>query len=329
MTQYLVTGAAGFMGSHLIRKLKEKAGTVHALVRPQEELWRINDILQSIALHEVDLTDHRTISELIATLKPEVIYHCASYGGMPFELQTEKVYEVNFTSSMNLFNECKKQGFKAFIATGSSSEYGRKEQPLHEDMLLEPVSDYAVAKAAATQFFVKEALFNKLPVYVVRPFSVYGDAELSTRLIPTILKGAIHQTPVMLSHPHYVRDYIYISDMIDALIAVEEALPQNRFVFNAGTGTQSTIQDVVNTVGMITGYPLEIVWGTQRPREWEPKTWMAAIKETSSALNWKPKHTLRQGLEKSLIWFKKFYNHANIQKGAHESDSAHTTTTTT
>ncbi len=317
------------MGSHLIRKLKNKAGTIHALVRPQEELWRINDIAQSITLHEVDLTNHLAVSELIKQINPDIIYHCASYGGMPFELQTEKVYEVNFFSSMHLFNECKKQGFKAFIATGSSSEYGRKELPLHEKMLLEPVSDYAVAKAAATQFFVKEALFNKLPVYVVRPFSVYGDAELSTRLIPTILKGAIHKTPIMLSHPHYVRDYIYISDMIESLIAVEETLPQNNFIFNAGTGTQSTIQDVVKTVSTITGYPLEVVWGTQKPREWEPKKWIADIEEASTILRWKPKHTLRQGLEKSLTWFEKFYNHANTQKGAHESDSAHTSTTTT
>lgn len=312
MKQYLITGAAGFLGSHLTRKLINQGHRVQALILPQDTAWRLADLSfqekdGQLVYSRVDLRNSEEIKKVIKHLRPEIIFHCASYGGMPFELESDLIYDVNIRASRELFNACKTEGFEAFIATGSSSEYGFKNQPLSEEMILEPRSDYAVAKAAFTQFLYKEASVNMLAAYTVRPFAVYGDAELSTRLIPTILKGALLHTPLFLSAPHYVRDYIYVHDMIDILIAVAEKKPRDTFIFNAGTGTQSSIADVLAVVTQIIGNDLEVHWGTQQPRPWEPSCWVADTTRSATILNWQASHTLEQGLRKALSWFKEYF----------------------
>ncbi len=316
----LVTGGAGFIGANLVRKLvaHQLDATVHLLVEKQSDLHRLSDLLDKLVIHEIDLTDAAGVRTLVLAIRPGVIYHLASYGGMPHQRDQMTVYNVNFYGTITLLNACKEVGFSCFVNTGSSSEYGMQPVAMSERQLLEPISDYAVAKAAATQFCLKEALFNKLPVYTVRPFSVYGDYEMPTRLIPTIIANALEGKPINLSASHYVRDYIYISDMVDVLIAVTKKLPTDAFIFNGGTGVQSTIQDVVDTVGNILQKPLTVNWGTQVPRPWEPARWQADIAQTSQALQWAPRYNLHQGLVASIDWFEK---HLNLYSVGHSTPS--------
>lgn len=251
------------------------------------------------------MTDKAGIDELIASVRPHSIFHLAAYGGMPFEKDQDQVYKVNFDGTRYLYNACKKVGFDCFIHTGSSSEYGRKDKPLDENMHLEPVSDYAVAKAATTQFLLKEALLHTMPAYTVRPFSVYGPYELKTRMIPDVIQAACTGKTIAMSAPHYVRDFIYIDDMVSCLLAVEQKRPKFQFTFNAGTGIQSTIEEVVSLVGTVIGSSVSVKWGSKESRPWEPKSWVAQKDLTCSILNWKPIFSLQEGIEKTVQWFKK------------------------
>jgi nucleoside-diphosphate-sugar epimerase len=170
-------------------------------------------------------------------------------------------------------------------------------------LVLEPISDYAVSKAASTNFCLKEALFNKLPVYTVRPFSVYGDAELHSRLIPTVILSMLDHKPLQLSNPRLVRDFIYIDDMVAALRAVAEKKPLNHFIFNAGSGVQSTIQDVVDAAQACWPTEVTVQWGIHTPRPWEPTSWVADITLARTVLGWTPRFSLAAGIEKTIIWF--------------------------
>lgn len=304
MKRYLVTGAAGFIGSHLIRKLITEECVVHALIAPQSNLWRLKDIENFLEIHPIDLTDFAGIQTLVETIRPHSVFHLASYGGMPFEQDQDQIYVVNFDGTRNLYNACKRVNVDCFIHTGSSSEYGCKKEPLSEGMLLEPISDYAVAKAATTQFLLKEAIVNRRAVYTVRPFSVYGPLELSTRMVPSVIQAACIQQPLAMSSPYYVRDYIYIDDMVDALLAVERMRPTAHFIFNAGTGVQSTIADVVKKVEMVVGTRLLVEWGAKEPRPWEPTSWVAQPDLASKVLDWRPTFSLQAGIEKTVKWFK-------------------------
>jgi nucleoside-diphosphate-sugar epimerase len=302
----LVTGGAGFIGANLIRKLAQQGHqNIHLLVEKNSNLWRLIDLLPLLTVHEIDLADFATVQTLIHHIKPSVIYHLASFGGMPNQLDSKIIYDVNFYGTMNLLEACKDVGFECFINTGSSSEYGIKSTAMREDMVLEPVSDYGVAKAAATQYCLKEALFNHLPVYTIRPFAVYGDYEMPTRLIPTICVNALAKQPIHLSSPHFVRDFIYIDDMVNLFIAVATQRPPNAYIFNGGTGTQSTIQNVVDAVQKITQKQLSVAWNSSTPRPWEPQHWQADTTQAHRILQWKAQYSLEQGITKSLAWFEK------------------------
>lgn len=309
----LITGGAGFIGANLVRRLctnqKNLEQQLHLLVEKDTNLWRLHDISSELNIHEIDLTDVKGVRKLVHTIKPTIIYHLASYGGMCTQLEADLIYNVNFTGTVNLLRACKEVGFDCFINTGSSSEYGMQNVAMSENLVLAPVSDYGVAKAAATQFCLKEALVHQLPIYTIRPFSVYGDYEMPTRLIPTVLVNAILQQPIHLSSPHFVRDYIYVQDMIDLFIAVAEQQPTAAHIFNGGTGVQSTIGDVISTVQSFFSEKLSVIWGTHTPRPWEPKAWKADITQSRNIFNWKPQYSLHDGIKASLAWFEKNLNY--------------------
>lgn len=309
MKTCLVTGGAGFIGANLTRKLLTLGHKVHIVVEKNTSLWRLTNILPQITVHEIDISNFEKVQKLVNTVQPAWIFHLASYGGMPDQQDGDTIYYVNFDSTKNLVNACKEVGFECFINTGSSSEYGIKNSPMKEDLLLEPVSDYGVAKAAATQYCLKEALANKLPIYTVRPFSVYGDYETSTRLIPTVLINAMQGKPLSLSSPTFVRDFIYIEDMVDIYLAITKNLPQTHLVFNAGTGTQSTLQDVINTAQTMIDTKIMVQWNASEPRPWEPKQWKADNSLAQQVLNWHPHYNLSKGLKKTLTWLK---NHIEL-----------------
>jgi len=326
MQTYLVTGGSGFIGSHLVRKLVEQKHNIHLIVEHECEMWRIRDLIDQITVHAIDLADFSKISSAVYAIKPDVIFHLASYGGMPYQIDQEIIYNVNFNGTINLLKACKKIGFSCFINTGSSSEYGIKKEPMSEDHALEPVTDYAVSKAAATHYCLKEALFDKLPIYTVRPFSVYGEYEMASRLIPTVLLNTLQDKMMNLSSPHFVRDFIYIDDIVQIYFDIVEKKPPSQYVFNAGSGVQSEIRDVVSTAQSLWPQLLKVTWGASEERPWEPKHWQASITKAEAILGWKPKYTFREGLRKSLKWFEK--NQELYQSSIYEKKPKSVTTKT-
>ena len=304
MYKYLVTGGSGFIGANLVRRLVKENKKVFLFVEKKSNLWRLQDIISDLVIYEVSLIDFDQINKLVDLIKPDVTFHLAAYGGLPGQNDQKQIFDVNFYGTVNLLNSCKKNGFECFVNTGSSSEYGIKNSAMKEDDFLEPVSDYGVCKAASTQFCLKEALFNKLPVYTVRPFAVYGDFEMQGRLIPTILLNALSGQQINLSSPNFVRDFIYVEDMINFYLNVSSKKPKEQYVFNSGTGVQSTIKQVVETVQILLNKEVFIDWGSREPRPWEPKTWQASIDNAEKYLNWRPEYSLENGLKKSLEWFR-------------------------
>lgn len=322
MQTYLVTDGNGFIGSHLVRKLVDQKQKVHLIVEKNPDLWRIHDIYHQITIHEIDLTDFSKISSTVYAIKPNVIFHLASYGGMPYQVDQTAIFDNNFHGTINLLNACKKVGFDCFINTGSSSEYGIKDHPMSEAESLEPISDFGISKAAATHYCLKEALVNKLPIYTIRPFSVYGDYETASRLMPTVLMNTIQNKTIQLSSPQFVRDFIYIDDIVRMYFALVEQKPTHHTIFNAGTGIQSSIKDVVYNAQSLWPQILKTAWGTVPGRPVEPKHQKASITLAHEVLGWKPQNTLREGLRKSMKWFEKnahLYQTGLPEKPLHKS----------
>lgn len=301
----LITGATGFIGSCLMHDLVNSNWEIHVTKREQSNIWRIKDILSRALVHNVDIIDCVNIEKLINDIKPDIVFHTATYGGYPFQKDVNKIIQSNIIGTANLVNACSKVGFDVFVNTGSSSEYGLKSKPMIETDLPEPVNDYGVAKAAATLFCQAKAKSEKLPIATLRLFSPYGYYEEPTRLVPSVIRSCLLGENPKVSSPNSVRDFIFIEDVIDAYMNVIETPDIGGQIFNVGYGQQYAVGDVVNKIIKFTGNKVKPEWESIPKRPNEATIWQANISKSKDILNWGPKYSIDEGLKKTIKWFMK------------------------
>ena len=138
--KFLITGAAGFIGSMLLRKLISINEDVEIILRENSNTWRINDILKNIKIHYSDLSNLEQLKGMISKIKPSVIYHLATHGAYSYQKDANLIIKTNILGTWNLLQACNETDYELFINTGSSSEYGRKDFAMRENDALEPES---------------------------------------------------------------------------------------------------------------------------------------------------------------------------------------------
>ncbi|MFC1804907.1 NAD-dependent epimerase/dehydratase family protein [Candidatus Omnitrophota bacterium] len=304
---YLVTGASGFIGSCLTRRLTRMKGEVHVILRKTSKLWRIKDIISKVKVHECDLSHSAKLNKAIARIKPQIIYHLAAYGAYPYQVEPDKIINTNILGTWNLLKATSQLDYKLFVNTGSSSEYGFKKKPMRETDLLEPASYYAVTKCSQTLLCSYFARLQKKPIATLRPFSVYGPYEQPGRFMPVLMRSLYFKEKMDLVSAQTAHDHIYIDDVIDAFLLVEKLKRYPGEIFNIGTGRQSSIKDVVDTLVKITSKSTDFKWGSMKPRLWDTMHWVADTSKTKSLLGWKAKVGLKEGLSLTWEWFKDHY----------------------
>jgi nucleoside-diphosphate-sugar epimerase len=277
---------------------------IHIIKREQSNIWRIKDILDRALIHNVDIIDNVNLEKLIKNIKPDIIFHTATYGGYPFQKDIDKIIQVNIIGTVNLVNACSKVGYDIFVNTGSSSEYGLKSKPMLETDLLEPVNDYGVAKEAATLFCQAKAKNEGLPIVTLRLFSPYGYYEEPTRLVPSVIRSCLLDESPKVSSPNSVRDFIFIEDVIDAYMKIIETLDISGQIFNIGYGQQHSVDYVVNKIIELIGNKVKPKWGAIPKRLNEAAFWQANISKSKDILKWEPKYSIDEGLKKTVEWFR-------------------------
>lgn len=301
----LITGATGFIGANLVRYFLKRQASVSILIRKTSDKWRIQDIIKKVSAYSVDLLDSRKLSRAILHIRPEIIFHTAAYGGYIFQQHTKKIFETNFLGTVNLVNACRNINFELFINTGSSSEYGIKSKAMAETDLLEPLTDYGVSKAAATLYCQAVAKREKRPIITLRLFSPYGYYEEPSRLIPSVIKACLKGENPKLSSPNFVRDFIFIEDIISAYDkAADNKDEVSGKIFNIGYGKQYTLGEAVNKIAEVSEEKIRPQWDRISNPRFEPASWCADISKAAKILNWKPKYTLEEGIKKNIAWFK-------------------------
>lgn len=301
----LITGATGFVGSCLTHRLIREDCDLHIIKREQSNIWRIKDILNRVVVHNVDLIDADSLEKLVKRIKPEIIFHTATYGSYPFQRDVNKIIQTNMMGTVNLVNVCLKVGFNIFVNTGSSSEYGAKSKPMNETDLLEPNDNYGVAKASATLFCQAKARSEGLPIVTLRLFSPYGYYEELARLVPSVIISCLTGKNPKVSSPEPVRDFVFIEDVLDAYIKAANVPNAGGEIFNIGYGQQHSVGEVVNKIIKLTGVKVNSEWGVIPKRIDEPTVWQADISKAKDILKWEPKHNLEEGLNKTIKWFEK------------------------
>jgi len=193
-------------------------------------------------------------------------------------------------------------GVQLFVNAGSSSEYGFKKESLAEADRLDPNSYYAVGKAAQTHLCAHFSRTHDLPLVTFRFFSVYGPWEEPTRLIPTLIRRARAGLPLEMVSQETARDFVYVEDVLDAILGALRGSRWRGEVFNLGSGIQSNMIDVVRAVQAAVGATSEIRWGAYPARRWDSSSWVANPELASNTLDWSARYTLEDGIAKMAEW---------------------------
>jgi dolichol-phosphate mannosyltransferase len=301
----LVTGAGGFVGANLVRRLLREGRDVVAVVRQVSTAWRLADCAPAPRVLELDLRDAEQIEAAIAETKPSTIFNLAASGAYSWQDDLDPMIDVNVRATGALIRGFLKVGGQAFVQAGSSSEYGLKDHAPGEDEPLEPNSHYAVTKAAATHLCGLHAASDGLPAVVLRLYSAYGPWEEPGRLMPTLVARALEGHLPPLVGPETARDFVFIDDVCDAFLAAEEqAQAHPGVVCNIGTGRQTQLRELVEIAMREFDVTDQPDWGTMSQRAWDSATWVADPSRARETLGWASHTSLTEGLRATAEWLR-------------------------
>jgi nucleoside-diphosphate-sugar epimerase len=303
--QVFVTGGSGFVGACLVRALLKRGHKVHVLLRPNSRPWRLIGVAGRLTIHRADLVDADGVAAAVRAAHPAAVFHLATHGAYESQADARAILATNVLGTLNLLEASAAAGVGTFIATGSSSEYGFRSEPMRESDRLEPNSVYAVAKAAESHLCSLWAQKWPMSVAVFRLFSVYGPWEEPSRLIPTLIHRSRAGLPLEMVSPDTARDFVYVDDVLGALLDLRSVSRLQGEVLNLGTGVETTMRDVVAAVTEIVGSRSEVRWGAMAARHWDSSRWCADCAKAKAVLGWEPRYSLRAGLARMAEWMER------------------------
>jgi UDP-glucose 4-epimerase len=303
LKRVVITGATGFVGANLTRRLLQQGHEIHLLVRTGCNLWRVEELGDMIQFHYLSLMDGLELDRCIAGIRPDWIFHLAAHGAYSWQTDVHQMVQTNIVGTINLVQACLKSGFEAFVNTGSSSEYGFKDHAPSEQEWLEPNSHYAVTKAAATQYCRHIARSSQANILTLRLYSVFGPYEDPHRFMPTLIRHGLRGKLPPLANPDTARDYIYVDDVSQAyILAVTLRNLEQGGVFNIGSGTQTRLDQVVKMARRELDIEAEPQWGSMSSRNWDTGVWVSDNRKAQTEMGWHPQYSLEQGFRIMVEW---------------------------
>jgi nucleoside-diphosphate-sugar epimerase len=317
----LVTGAAGFVGSNVSRRLLRDGHEVHAVSHARGDNWRLTG-LDDLIVHEADLTAPGVARALVEHVAPDWILHLAAYGAYSWQTDVTRICATNLVTTIELVDAAERGKVQAFIHAGSSSEYGFKDHAPDEEERPDPNSAYAVAKAAATMYCRHRALAAGLPTITLRLYSVYGRLEDDRRLIPTLLRHALRGTLPPLVAPETSRDFVYVEDVCEAFVrAAERSSALSGGIYNVGSGRQMSLSELVDCVRALLDVEAEPSWGSYPARDWDTNVWRAKTNLAAYELGWSACTDIEDGLRRTAAWLGEDIAIDEASESAHPPES--------
>ena len=303
----LVTGAGGFVGANLVRRLAAAGHEVTAVVRPAGDLWRLAAPggLEGVEVRPLNLVDEAAVERAVSEIRPRWAFHLAAHGAYSWQTDAQQIFRTNLLGTVNLVEACRASGCEALVHAGSSSEYGLKDHPPDEEEPLEPNSEYAVAKAAATLYCRHAAREGSMRIVSLRLYSVYGPFEDPRRLVPTLaVRGLRGEWPPLVD-AEVARDFVAVEDALEAfLLAATRPGPAPGAVYNVGTGRQTSVREIVEVARRALEIEAQPYWGTAQRRRWDTTTWVASTERIRRELGWEPGIALDQGFRRMADWLR-------------------------
>ncbi|BBH41878.1 UDP-glucose 4-epimerase [Microcystis viridis NIES-102] len=304
----LITGASGFVGSHVARLLVAEGCEVYALVRESSNRWRIRDILPSMYLRQSDLVAFENVNTYLQEIKPELCIHLAWYA-VPGKYLNSQENLDSIQASINLLSQLAELGCKRFVGIGTCFEYDLSLGYLSESSLTKPITLYAATKVALSTILQQFAQITEMEVAWIRLFYQYGPMEDERRLIPGIISSLLRDEVVKTTKGEQIRDFLHIEDVASAIWAVTKSNVSG--VVNVGSGQPVTVGQIALELGNLLGKPDLIHLGALPYRPNDPMFICANNELLRKKTDWTQKYNLTTGLKNTIEWYK---DHLNINK---------------
>ena len=306
----LVTGAAGFIGSHLTETLARAGAEVRAFVRYNSRndygwLEQLDSQLKDeVEIFRGDLANPEAVANAIRDR--DTIFHLGALIPIPYSYQHPREFvEANVVGTLNVLEACRREPVRRLVHTSTSEVYGTAERvPIDELHPLNAQSPYAATKIAADQLALSYRRSFETPVVVARPFNTFGPRQSARAVIPTLITQALTREQVELGATHPTRDFLYVEDLARGLTRCAEADDVEGEVINLGRGEEISIGDLATLVSRLVERDVTVVFSETRarPPASEVERLLADRGKAERLLAWEPEITFEDGLRRTIDW---------------------------
>ena len=308
----LVTGAGGFIGSHLVERLLAERAKVRAFVHynSRNHWGHLEDLLphqrQDVEIISGDLRDSRRVEE--AVTGADTVFHLGALIAIPYSyVAPQDVVMTNVVGTLNVLEAARRQGGTRVIHTSTSEVYGTAQYvPIDERHPLVGQSPYAASKIGADEIALSYQMSFDVPVAVARPFNTYGPRQSARAVIPAIIVQALTQPHVMLGATFPTRDLNFVADTVDGFLKIAERDEAIGEVINLGTGREVSVGDLAAAIIRLVGRDIPVVFDANRvrPDASEVERLLADAQKAKRLVGWEARHSLDEGLRSTIDWIR-------------------------
>jgi len=310
----LVTGAGGFIGSHLTERLAALGARTRAFVRYRSSgSWGWLDALPCRGDLDVvagDLADRDAVLQAVEGV--EVVFHLGAFIAIPYSYEAPASFvQTNVNGTLNMLQAARTCGVRRFVHTSTSEVYGTAQQvPITEDHPLQGQSPYAATKIGADKLAEAFRASYGLPVVTVRPFNTYGPRQSARAIVPTIITQALMESCVRLGNVAPTRDFNFVSDTVEGFLRAAEIEEAVGRTFNLGSGREISIGELAVLIGRLLDRPVTVEQERERvrPDGSEVERLLADSSAAQQVLGWMPQVPLEEGLQITIDWIQEHMN---------------------
>ncbi|HKS05472.1 MAG TPA: SDR family NAD(P)-dependent oxidoreductase [Gemmatimonadaceae bacterium] len=300
----LVTGATGFIGSHLVERLARDGAEVHALVRASASHAKLEALRGRAREWEADITDIGALRKAIAGARPEVVFHLAGDTGVRRVSEgwsgVERSVQVNLIGTLALLRATLEatHAVSSFVRAGGLEEYGDGAVPYDEAQREQPISPYSASQVAATHYCEMMQRGTETSIVTLRPALVYGPGQSTDFLIPNLITSCLRDQDFEMTSGTQKRDLLYIDDAVEAFVLA--AARRARGVINVGHGVQHAVRDVAEEIVRLSGTRAKLHVGARSARARDLEELVTRNDRARALLGWSPAVTLTDGLKRTI-----------------------------